>query len=149
MSSPAPRAAPHQAASIQKVSHELRAACMRITRRVRHEASSLPPHQVAVLSHLLEGPLNAAQIAERESVSAPSMSRTIGELEGTGLISRAVSDTDRRQRLCSLTPAGLAMIDRIRTSRDSWMVARVEAFTDDEREVLIRATALLNRMLTP
>lgn len=136
-----------EAPSIQKVSHELRAACMRIARKVRYEASSMPPHQVAVLSHLMDHPRTAAEIAEAESVSAPSMSRTIGELEEAGFIAREVSPDDRRQRICSLTDKGQQMIEVIRSARDTWMVERVAACTDEERELLVEATRLLNRMV--
>lgn len=134
--------------TVQQVAHELRSACMRIARKVRYEATHLPPHLVAVLSHVNHAPRTAAELAEAESVSAPSMSRTIGELESLGLITREVSATDRRQRICSLTDEGRAMVDRIRTSRDTWMTSRVIACTDEEREVLVHATGLLNRMLT-
>lgn len=133
--------------TVQQVSYELRAACMRITRKVRYEATHMPPHQVAVLSHLNQRPRTAAELAEAESVSAPSMSRTVGELETAGLIAREVSATDRRQRICSLTEQGHAMVDRIRTSRDTWMVERVIDCTDEERAILLQATHLLNRML--
>ncbi|MGA4669439.1 MarR family winged helix-turn-helix transcriptional regulator [Propionibacteriaceae bacterium Y1923] len=134
--------------TVAQVAHELRAACMRITRKVRYEATHMPPHLVAVLSHVNHRPCTAAELAEAESVSAPSMSRTIGELETLGLIRREVSPDDRRKSICSLTPEGHAMVERIRTSRDTWMTSRVIACTDEEREVLVRATELLNRMLT-
>lgn len=133
--------------TVQQVAHELRAACMRITRKVRYEASHLPPHQVAVLSHLNQRPRTAAELADAESVSAPSMSRTVGELEAAGLISREVSATDRRQRICTVTDQGHAMIEAIRSSRDTWMVERLIACTDEERDTLVEATRLLNRML--
>lgn len=133
--------------SVQQVSHELRSACMRITRKVRYEASQLPPHLVAVLSHLNQRPRTAAELADAETVSAPSMSRTVSELESAGLIAREVSTTDRRQRICTLTEQGNAMVERIRSTRDTWMVERVIACTDHERATLIEATELLNRML--
>ncbi|MGA4508790.1 MarR family winged helix-turn-helix transcriptional regulator [Propionibacteriaceae bacterium G1746] len=134
--------------TIQQVSHELRAACMRVSRRVRVEASSLPPHQVAVLAKVNEQPRTAAELAELELVSAPSMSRTIGELEAAGLISRETSPDDRRQRIVTITGAGIDIIDEIRSTRDYWMVERVEACTDEERAILVQATALLNRMVS-
>ncbi len=49
-------------------------------------------------------------IAEKSGVSLQALSRTVGELENRGLISRRTDAEDRRSRLVFFTPTGLNMI---------------------------------------
>lgn len=120
---------------------------MRIARRVRHEASQVPPHYATVMAKLTDQPRTAAELAAMELVSAPSMSRTLGELEEEGIIHRETSSEDRRKQICTLTDKGLALIEEIRANRDNWMTSRLADFTDEERELLVRATTLMNRLV--
>lgn len=129
------------------IAHDLRAACMRITRRVRLQATRIPPHWFTVLAALDNGVRNATELAEREQVSAPSMSRTIKELEDRGLVSRTIDADDRRSRILTLTPEGLKELHAGRRSRDHWMVERVRSCTAEEQETLAHATTILNRLL--
>ncbi|MGJ6980052.1 MarR family winged helix-turn-helix transcriptional regulator [Aestuariimicrobium soli] len=129
------------------IAHDLRAACMRITRRVRLQATSIPPHWFTVLAALDNGVKTATELAEREQVSAPSMSRTVKELEDRGMVSRAVDEDDRRARILTITEVGLKALHDGRRSRDHWMVERVRSCTPEEQKILAEATTILNRLL--
>ena len=127
--------------------NDLRLACMRIARRVRLASDrELPSHQFSVLCRLEDGPRTNSELAEIEGVSAPSMKRTTGSLLELGYISRADDPLDRRQVILSVTPEGRKAMKRIRRQRDEWMLARFENLTDEERELLQRASAVLAKV---
>ncbi len=130
-----------------RLTSDLRMACMRISRRVRFESTaSVAPHQFSVLARLEEAPRTPKELAAFEKVSAPSMTRTVAGLVEGGLVARADDPTDGRSVILSLTPEGRRTIRDIRRRRDQWFAARLEKLTDDERAVLAQATALLERV---
>jgi DNA-binding MarR family transcriptional regulator len=130
-----------------RLTSDLRMACMRISRRVRFESTaSVAPHQFSVLARLEEKPRTPKELAAFEKVSAPSMTRTVAGLVEAGLVARADDPTDGRQVILSLSPEGRRTIRDIRRRRDQWFAARLEKLTDDERVVLAQATALLERV---
>ncbi|HEX4444352.1 MAG TPA: MarR family transcriptional regulator [Galbitalea sp.] len=63
------------------------------------------------------GPLRLAELAQLEQVSAPSMTRTVSELETRGLVVRSVDPDDGRAFQVEVTPAGLEAILRAREAR--------------------------------
>ncbi|MFQ6171672.1 MarR family winged helix-turn-helix transcriptional regulator [Oryzobacter sp. R7] len=130
-----------------RLTSDLRTACMRISRRVRYEAgANVAPHQFSVLVRLEDGPRTPKELAGIEKVSAPSMTRTVNGLVELGLVARADDPTDGRQVILSLTPEGRATVKDTRRRRDQWFAARLETLTDDERALLAEATALLERV---
>ena len=130
-----------------RLTSDLRMVCMRISRRVRFESTAeVAPHQFSVLARLEDGPRTPKEVAEIEQVSAPSMSRTVNGLVERGLVARADDPTDGRQVILSLTDDGRRAIKETRRRRDQWLATRLEHLTDDERDLLARATALLERV---
>jgi DNA-binding MarR family transcriptional regulator len=63
------------------------------------------------------GPIRLAELAASEQVSAPSMTRTVAELESRGLVKRSVDPADGRAILLEATTAGLHAILRARAAR--------------------------------
>jgi DNA-binding MarR family transcriptional regulator len=138
---------PLSRSELVSLSNDIRLACMRISRRVRFESDrELPPHQYSVLVRLEEAPRTNSELADIERVSAPSMKRTTSALVELGYVSRADDPTDGRQVILSLTPEGLKVLRRIRRHRDEWMLSRFEHLTDEERELLQRAAAVLAKV---
>lgn len=134
--------------SLLELASDLRIACQRVSRRVRYESGGeLAPHLVSALSNLRKHPMTPGELAETERVSAPSMTRTINCLAERGLVSRADNPSDGRSKVVSLTPEGLAALDRIRRARDDWMVHQIEGLTKEERALLGEASKLLNRVV--
>lgn len=143
MTSPAALSA-HQLA---RMASDLRLACMRISRRIRFEAShDVAPHQFSVLARLEDAPRTPGELAEIERVAKPSMSRTVGALVERGLVARQADPTDGRQVILSLTPEGRSTLKAIRRRRDAWMSARVARLSSEEQAVLARATEILGRV---
>ncbi|USQ79536.1 MarR family winged helix-turn-helix transcriptional regulator [Ornithinimicrobium faecis] len=140
---------PNSPESIVRLAHDLRIACMRVSRRVRFETTTggVAPHQMSVIIRLAASSQTSGELAAIERVSAPSMSRTVGKLVELGLVERASDDEDGRVVRLSLTPAGQEQLDEHRARRDAWMTERLDGLTDEERELLSRASELLNRVV--
>ncbi|MEO7751884.1 MAG: MarR family transcriptional regulator [Terracoccus sp.] len=129
------------------LSSDIRLACMRISRRVRFESDrDLPPHHFSVLARLEHTPRTNSELAEIERVSAPSMKRSTNCLVDLGYVARADDPTDGRQVILSLTTEGRVALEGSRRQRDEWMLARFELLTEQERELLQRAAAVLDKV---
>ncbi|MGO4599101.1 MarR family winged helix-turn-helix transcriptional regulator [Terrabacter sp. 2RAF25] len=136
-------------AELVSLSNDIRLACMRISRRVRFESDrELPPHQFSVLARLEGAHRTNSELAEIEQVSAPSMKRTTSALVEAGYVARADDPTDGRQVILSLTSEGRKVLRRIRRHRDEWLLARFETLSDEERELLQQAAAVLAKVAT-
>ncbi len=130
-----------------RLTSDLRMACMRISRRVRFESrTDVAPHQFSVLVRLEGGPRTPKELAEIEQVSAPSVTRTVNTLVERALVARSDDPTDGRQVILSLTAQGRQTIKETRRRRDLWLATRLEHLTDAERALLVDATALLERV---
>src|SRR6476620_3793201 len=89
---------------------ELRMQVMRLRRRLateRHPDNDLSLSSMAVLGALYrQGDLPVGELAAREQVQPPSMTRTINCLEEGGFVTRRPHETDGRQILVALTDLG-------------------------------------------
>ena len=120
---------------------------MRISRRVRFESTQLvAPHQLSVMARLENNALTPRELATIECVSPPSMTRTVSGLVERGLVSRQDDPQDGRQVFLSLTDQGLLTLRETRRKRDAWMATRLKGISAEEREVLVRASAILTRL---
>jgi DNA-binding MarR family transcriptional regulator len=120
---------------------------MRISRRVRFESTQIvAPHQFSVMARLERTALTPRELAEIERVSPPSMTRTVAALVEAGLVTRQDDPSDGRQVFISLSARGLLLLKETRRKRDAWMATRLKGISADEREVLVKATAILSRL---
>jgi DNA-binding MarR family transcriptional regulator len=127
---------------------ELRVAIMRTSRRLRTEAAShdISPGQYSVLAAILNGPLTVGELAEREQIQAPSMTRIVNGLETAGYVTRGDNPQDRRQVLVHVTESGSAVLQRARSRRTQWLAKRVAALSPEERATLHEAARILQEM---
>lgn len=133
---------------IHKIALDVRTAAMCVSRQVRYQADSMPPHLFNVLAWLESGKVStAADLAKIERVSAPSMSRTITELVDKGLIIKETDSKDRRRQLLSLSDAGREALAESRQARNCWMSKQLAGLTDEERQVLAEGAQILLHML--
>ena len=135
--------------SSRDLAGELRIAIGRASRRIRAERgeAGLTDPQFTVLAWLTkEGPLTPGQLAERERIQPPSMTRTVNSLVELGLVGKAEHPTDGRQVVVSLTDAGVAEVDETRRRRDAWLADRLRQMTTTERTLLVDAAELLRRI---
>jgi len=129
------------------LANELREALGRLVRRLRAE-HRLPLSQGLVLARLeREGPRSTSDLAAAERVRPQSMSQTVADLEGQGLVSRSPDPEDRRRALLELTAAGREALRAERTRREGWLAQALESeLSAEERAVLERAVRLLDRL---
>lgn len=127
---------------------ELRVAVMRTSRRLRAEAASgeISPGQYSVLAGIMGGPLTVGQLAAREQIQAPSMTRIVNALAEAELVSREENPQDKRQVLVQISKSGAAALLRARSKRTAWLAQRVSALTPQERATLHEAALILQEM---
>ena len=129
------------------VAREVRLASQSLTRRLKDNTLSLAPHLFTVLVWLELGPATAAELAAHERVSAPTMSKSICELEDRGLVARQPDPTDARAKIVTLTRAGRRAINQGRAERDHWMADRLAELSPEEQTLLRDAAAVLRRVV--
>lgn len=129
------------------VATDLRTAMGKLTRRVKHE-DQIPLGQVAVLGTLdRDGAMTTSDLAADQRVRPQSMARVVGLLMEQGLIARRAHPTDGRKSLVELSAAGRKALEAERSRRASWLAQAIETeLTTEEREVLARSTALMERL---
>ncbi|EWM14295.1 MULTISPECIES: MarR family winged helix-turn-helix transcriptional regulator [unclassified Kutzneria] len=127
----------------------LRLAVVRLNRRLRAQRtnSSVTLTQVSALSALRKcGPLTPGELAAKEGVQPPSMTRVIAALEDYGFVSRRPHPTDGRQAIVELTEQGTAYLRAEVSAREAWLDSRLAELDDDDRELLARAAEIIDRM---
>ena len=80
-----------------------------------------------------EGKLRQEDIAHRIVLDKGAIARAVAHLEELELVSRAVSDRCRREKLVFLTPAGMEAAERVRAVLDDWNRISYQGFTPEER----------------
>jgi DNA-binding MarR family transcriptional regulator len=133
----------------QELASRLRHAVARGARRLRQESGNdLSPSLTAALATIeLHGPITPSELAVRERVQRPTVTRVIYRLEDAGLVSRAADPADGRSALVSITPAGRALLAGARTRKDAFLSERLDSLSAEDRATLERAAALLEGML--
>jgi DNA-binding MarR family transcriptional regulator len=122
---------------------------MRLARRLRQQRvdDRLTASQIAALATLdREGALTLGELAAKEHVQPPSMTRITAALEDLGLVSRTPHPTDRRQVLFARTPAGHKLLVEDRKRRDAWLCRHLAGLTPEEIAVLRAAAPILERL---
>lgn len=127
----------------------LRLAVVRLNRRLRAQraSSTVSLTQLAAMSTLWKcGPLTPGELASKEGVQPPSMTRVIAALEELGFVSRRPHPTDGRQAIVTLTEDGKAYHDAEVSIREAWLDRRLMELDDEEQELLSRAAEIIDRM---
>lgn len=129
---------------------QLRLAVVRLGRRLRAartDEAGISLTQLSALSVLSQcGPMSPSELAARERVQPPSMTRVISALEETGYVTRTPHPTDRRQSVIALTDAGTEYIDAEISARERWLDARLAELSEQDRTVLRRAVEIIDGM---
>ena len=125
----------------QELATRLRLAVTRSARRLRQEASTdLSPTLTAALATIeRHGPLTPSELATRERVQRPTVTRLVVRLEEAELVTRAADPGDRRSALITITPAGRALLATARTRKDAFLSARLDALLQAARDAVAEA----------
>lgn len=128
---------------------ELRTSVMRLARRLRRMRTDTPLSlgQLAALGTLdRHGAMTPGELAEHERVQPPSMTRIVKALEAEGYVSRCAHPTDGRQVVVSLTDPARKLLREDRRQREAWLAQRLRDLPAEDRDVLHRAAAVLDRL---
>ena len=138
--------------SLRLTATDLRMATFRLARRLRcaRAAASMSDAQLAVLADLrMNGRRTVSTLAERERVTAPSMTSTINGLEEQGFVVRTPDEDDRRRVQVDITPAGAEIVVETIRRRDELLadMLREVDYTEAELATLREASALMRRVV--
>jgi DNA-binding MarR family transcriptional regulator len=127
----------------------LRLAVTRLHRRLRQQgAGDLTPSQASALASIDRlGSPTLGELAARELVQPPSLTRIVAVLEQRGLVSRVADPADRRIARVAATPAGVAVLEERRSRRDAYLARRLYQLPAEDRASLGALTALLEHLV--
>jgi DNA-binding MarR family transcriptional regulator len=132
------------------VADVLRPVLLRIGRELRREtrAEGVSPEQVALLVAIKYAPgIGVRELAARERVSPPAMTKHVDRLERDGLVARTPSEDDRRRVGLTLTDDAQRLLRRVRSRRTAWLASRLRGLTDEELAAVEAAVEPLSRLL--
>ena len=126
----------------------LRVAIGRLHRRmVQRTSGNLTFSQTSALVAVEKvGPIRLGELAARERVAAPSMTRTVSGLVEAGLLHRAGDPQDGRSFLLSITELGRGFIEGLRTERNAALAEGVAQLTEQEYAALRAALPVLEHL---
>ncbi|MCW2490914.1 MAG: hypothetical protein QOH56_1258 [Pseudonocardiales bacterium] len=127
----------------------IRLSVLRTARRLRSQRvnTAVTLSQLSALVTVKKcGPLSAGEVAAIERVQPPSMTKILASLEAAELIERTAHAEDRRQAIISVTDAGRRLIDDETRARDEWLAERLTGLSAQDRETLVRAAEVLDRL---
>jgi DNA-binding MarR family transcriptional regulator len=94
----------------------LRLVVGRLNRRMRAEGSAglshLPLSALVTVERF--GPLRLGELAVKEGVSAPTMSRALAALDERGAVERTPDPADARSVLLTISPSGRTLLAQVR-----------------------------------
>jgi DNA-binding MarR family transcriptional regulator len=96
----------------------------------------------------MHGPLRLGELAQREAVTAPTMTRVLAALDERGFIVRTPDPDDARSTRVSISPAGSAALDSVRSQRTAILDARLARLSDADRAALTAALPALEALIT-
>ncbi|MGW5385348.1 MarR family winged helix-turn-helix transcriptional regulator [Nocardia sp. NPDC003963] len=114
------------------------------TLRTRDQRRNLSAGVASALWTIVNhAPIRLSALAERESVSAPTMSRIVAVLADRGYIERTPDPDDGRARLLNPTPAGIDLIADARTRRAQLLAEAIDGLDAADRVTVGRGITIL------
>ncbi|MGX7825573.1 MarR family winged helix-turn-helix transcriptional regulator [Actinokineospora sp. 24-640] len=131
------------------VSARLYLAIGRLSRSLRRSGSAGLGHgSVSALSTLVTaGQLRLGDLAVREGVAAPTMSRVVAGLVEAGYVLREPDPADRRAWLVRATDEGERIVSGVRSIRVQELGRRLARLTEAEKATLLAAIPVLETLL--
>jgi DNA-binding MarR family transcriptional regulator len=128
----------------------LRPVLLKLNRELRREIHSLGVTgvQAALLVQIKQSPgIGVRDLASRERMSVPGMSKFVSRLEEAGLIERSPVAGDRRRVGLVVTPAGHRVLRSIKSKRTAWLSERLGHLEPEQLEAIDAAIEPLMQLL--
>ncbi|KAF0961916.1 MULTISPECIES: MarR family winged helix-turn-helix transcriptional regulator [Rhodococcus] len=129
---------------------DLSLAVVRLTRHLRGRRvdAQVSLTQLSALATLArDGAMTPGNLAAREKVQPPSMTRVIASLVELGLVERAPHPTDGRQIIVTLSDAGHALIADETHAREAWMNERLSGLDESQLKTLRDAVGIITSIV--
>jgi DNA-binding MarR family transcriptional regulator len=133
--------------------YRLQKQLKRLYRRVQRElpagegGPSYSAQQVLVAVERAGRALRPGELAAELQMATSNVAATLRSLEADGLVVRRPDPEDGRKALVSLTAGGAKLITEARRGKHAWLQqAMSEALTPEERQLLLRAGDLMQRL---
>ena len=122
----------------------------RLNRRMQAATGGLSHGLLSALAVITKhGPLRLSDLAQLEGVSAPSMTRTVAELEARGYVVRSADPMDGRAALIAAADAGTAAILDARSTRAQVIAELLSRLSDADASAIAAALPALERLTDP
>jgi len=131
-----------------QIADGLHGAAIAVVRMVRSEdvRTGITPARLSALSLLVfAGPMRLNELASREQVKPPTMSKIVADMVATGLAKRRTDADDARAIIVEATKRGVAIMEQGRRQRVQKLEASLEKMTREELQILTRAPELMRR----
>jgi DNA-binding MarR family transcriptional regulator len=118
-----------------QLADRLRPVLLRVGRELRREAREVgvSPQQMTLMVAIKYEPgIGVRELAAREKVSPPALSKHVDHLERDGYVVRTQSDSDRRRVGLTLTEEGARVLRRVRSRRTAWLATRLRGLTPEQ-----------------
>jgi DNA-binding MarR family transcriptional regulator len=127
----------------------LRLAIGRLHRRLsRRAVGGLTPSQLSVLVTVEQhGPLRLGELATREVITPPTVTRLVASLHERALVVRVTDPEDGRAALIEVSQEGAALLDHIRRERTAFIAQRIARLDPQSRSEVADAVSLLEMLI--
>jgi Transcriptional regulators len=109
----------------QQLATDLRIVLTRLIKKLRNKSTTGANLSLTERSTLAlldqHKQLLPSELAASEKITTQSMSQILNHLLDLGYINRAVSKTDKRKAIISLSKAGQDILYKVRNERDEWL----------------------------
>jgi len=137
----------HRQPDRTEIAARLAAAVGRINRRARTDSAALGYGIVSALATIQrEGPLRPGDLSRIEVVTKPTMTRILTELEQRGFIEREADPRDGRAFMVSVTPEGIAAVERARSDRTGIVAELIAELPEPDVDAIAAALDALERV---
>jgi DNA-binding MarR family transcriptional regulator len=127
----------------------MRLAIGRLHRRFSRRAiAGLTPSQLSVLVTIEQnGPLRLGDLAAREVITPPTVTRLVASLQDRDLVIRASDPEDGRAALIEIAEPGRAVLDEIRRERTAYIAERIAQLDPQARAQVAPTVELLEQLI--
>ncbi|MCK6579997.1 MAG: MarR family transcriptional regulator [Anaerolineae bacterium] len=110
---------------------------------MRQSLPGIQPGHISLLGILRYRAHTLGDLADRLSVSAPTMSNTISTLEERGWVGRRRAENDRRLVWIEITDAGQAALDKVEDNVETRLTDLLSDLNDQDAATLVSGLTVL------
>ncbi len=132
------------------VATRLRPVLLKLNRELRREIHSLgvTGGQASLLIQIQKLPgMGVRELATRERMSVPGMSKYLARLESAGLVRREELEDDKRRVGLRLTEKGTRVLQSVKRRRTAWLAERLRGLEPHELDAIDAAVEPLLKLI--